>query len=245
MSESAGRLYGLGVGPGDPELITVKALRILRSAAVVAYPVSENNQQSLARSIVVEYLKPEQIQVPLYFPFKLERSSQPYYDKAAETLAEYLDRGQDVVVLCEGDPFFYGTFMYIYNRLVDRFVTEVVPGVSSMMAAAGALGVPLTYRNDVCVVVSAILPVQVLKAKLAVADAAVIIKLGRHFEKVIAVLKELRLYDRAKYIEKATMPEVKIIAIDRVNPAKVPYFATIVIPSQWRSSKKIDPKIEK
>ena len=233
--KSVGRLYGLGIGPGDPELITLKALRLLRSAAVVAYPISENNKQSLARSIVQEYIKPEQIEVPLYFPFKLEFSSQPYYDKAAETLAEHLKLGQDVVVLCEGDPFFYGTFMYIYNRLVDRFPTEVVPGVSSIMASGAALGVPLTYRNDVFVVLSAILPAEVLKAKLVVADAAVIIKLGRHFEKVIGVLKKLGLYDRAKYIEKATMPDGKIVAIEQVNSAEVPYFSTIVIPSQWRS----------
>jgi precorrin-2/cobalt-factor-2 C20-methyltransferase len=233
--ESSGRLYGLGIGPGDPELITVKALRLLRSAAVVAYPISDKNKQGLARSIVLEYIKPEQIEVPLYFPFKLEQSSQPYYDKAAETLAEYLQLGQDVVVLCEGDPFFYGTFMYIYNRLADRFPTEVVPGVSSMMASAAALGVPLTYRNDVYMVVPAILPAQVLKAKLVVADAAVIIKLGRHFEKVVGVLKELRLYERAKYIEKATMPNQRIIPIERVNPAEVPYFSMIIVPSQWQA----------
>ncbi len=233
--EPVGRLYGLGIGPGDPELITVKALRLLRAAAVVAYPISDKNKQSLARSIVLEYIKPEQIEVPLYFPFKLELSSQPYYDKAAETLAQYLQLGQDVVVLCEGDPFFYGTFMYIYNRLADKFPTEVVPGVSSMMASAAALGVPLTYRNDVYMVVSAILPAEVLKAKLAVADAAVIIKLGRHFEKVIGVLKELGLYERAKYIEKATMPHQRSVAIADVNPSEVPYFSIIVIPSQWQA----------
>lgn len=231
MIESSGRLYGLGIGPGDPELITVKALRLLRSAAVVAYPISDKNQQGLARSIVQEYIKPEQIEVPLYFPLKLELSSQPYYDKAAQIIAEYLKSGRDVAVLCEGDPFFYGTFMYIYNRLADKFPTEVVSGVSSTMASAAALGVPLTYRNDVYMVVSAILPAEVLKAKLAVADAAVIIKLGRHFEKVVGVLKELGLYERAKYIEKATMPHQRIVEIERVNPSEVPYFSTIIVPS--------------
>lgn len=234
MIKSVGRLYGLGIGPGDPELITVKALRLLQSAPVVAYPIADRNKQGLARSIVLEYIKPEQIEVPLYFPFKLECSAQPYYDKAAETLAEYLQLGQDVVVLCEGDPFFYGTFMYIYNRLADKFPTEVVPGVSSTMASAAVLGVPLTYRNDVYVVIPAILPAEVLKAKLAVADAAVIIKLGRHFEKAICVLKELELYERAKYIEKATMPEQKIVPINQVNSSEVPYFSLIVIPSQWQ-----------
>ncbi|AFZ34818.1 precorrin-2 C20-methyltransferase [Stanieria cyanosphaera PCC 7437] len=234
MIKSVGRLYGLGIGPGDPELITVKALRLLQSASVVAYPIADQNKQGLARSIVLEYIKPKQIEIPLYFPFKLECSAQPYYDKAAKTLAEYLQLGQDVVVLCEGDPFFYGTFMYIYNRLADRFPTEVVPGVSSTIASAAVLGVPLTYRNDVYVVIPAILPAEILKAKLAVADAAVIIKLGRHFEKVVGVLKELGLYERAKYVEKATMPEQRIVAIDRVNPSEVPYFSIIVIPSQWQ-----------
>ncbi len=235
MVESVGRLYGLGIGPGDPELITVKALRLLRAVPVVAYPISDKNQQGLARSLVLEYIRPEQIEVPMYFPFKLELSSQPYYDKAAATLAEYLSRGQDVAVLCEGDPFFYGTFMYIYNRLSTRFPTEVVPGVSSMMASAAALGVPLTYRNDVYMVLPAILSAEVLKAKLAVADAAVIIKLGRHCEKVLGVLKELGLSERAKYIERATMNNQRIIPINQLNPTEVPYFSMIVVPSQWQA----------
>lgn len=234
MSQSLGRLYGLGIGPGDPELITVKALRLLQSAAVVAYPVGDRNKQGLARSIVSEYLQPQQLEVPLYFPFKQAISAQSYYDEAADTLAQYLQSGQDVVVLCEGDPFFYGTFMYIYDRLAARFPTEVVPGVSSTMATAAALGVPLTYRNDVYLVIPAILSAEVLKVKLAVADAAVIIKLGRHFEKVVKVLQELGLERRAKYIEKATMPEQKIVPIERVIASEVPYFSTIVIPSQWQ-----------
>ncbi|MGF1591235.1 MAG: precorrin-2 C(20)-methyltransferase [Pleurocapsa sp.] len=235
MMESSGRLYGLGIGPGDPELITVKALRLLRSADVVAYPISNKNKQGLARSIVLEYIKSEQIQVPLYFPFKLGQSSQPYYDIAAETLAEHLKLGRDAVVLCEGDPFFYGTFIYIYNRLCDQFPTEVVPGISSMMASAASLGVPLTYRNDVYLVLSSILPASVLKEKLVVADAAVFIKLGRHFAKVVDVLKELGLYDRAKYIEKATTSDQRIVALAEVNPSKVPYFSMIVVPSQWQA----------
>ncbi|MGL4879810.1 MAG: precorrin-2 C(20)-methyltransferase [Waterburya sp.] len=235
MSESSGRLYGLGIGPGDPELITVKALRLLRSADVVAYPISDKNKQGFARSIILEYMRVEQVQVPLYFPFKLEEFSQPYYDIAAATLAEHLSNGQDVVVLCEGDPFFYGTFMYIYNRLSHRFPTEVVPGISSMMASAAALGVPLAYRNDVYMVLSSILPAEVLKAKLAVADAAVFIKLGRHFEKVVGVLKELGLCERAKYIEKATTFEQRIVAIADVNPKDVPYFSMIIVPSQWQA----------
>ncbi|BAU14373.1 precorrin-2 C20-methyltransferase / cobalt-factor II C20-methyltransferase [Leptolyngbya sp. NIES-3755] len=228
-----GKLYGIGIGPGDPELLTMKAFRVLRSSPVVAYPMSDSGRK-LARSIVAEYLRPEQIEVPMYFPFKLEESAQPYYDKAAETLAEHLSAGRDVVVLCEGDPFFYGSFMYLYNRLVDQFPTEVIPGVSCVMASPAILGTPLTYRNDVFMVVSSILPAEELTARLSVADAAAIIKLGKHFNKVVGVLKQLGLYDRAKYIERASMPGQRILPISEVNPAEVPYFSMIVIPSEWQ-----------
>lgn len=231
--ESIGQLYGLGIGPGDPELLTVKALRLLKSAPVVAYPISDQGK-TLARSIVADYLSPDQIEVPMYFPFKLEQSSQPYYDEAAEVLAAHLSAGRDVAVLCEGDPFFYGTFMYLYTRLVDRFSIEVVPGVSSVMASAAALGAPLTYRNDVCMVLPAILPAEVLRDRLAIADAAVIIKLGKHFAKVMDVLKQLGLDDRARYIERATMQNQRIVPIHDVDPATVPYFSLISIPSKWQ-----------
>jgi precorrin-2/cobalt-factor-2 C20-methyltransferase len=170
----------------------------------------------------------------MYFPFKLEESAQPYYDKAAETLADHLRDGRDVVVLCEGDPFFYGSFMYLYNRLSDRFQTEVIPGVSCVMASPAILGTPLTYRNDVFMVLSAILPAEDLASRLAIADAAAIIKLGKHFSKVTEVLKQVGLYDRAKYIERATMSAQRIVPLSELDPAQVPYFSMIVIPSQWQ-----------
>ena len=180
------------------------------------------------------YLRSKQIEVPLWYPFKLEQSSQPYYDQAADTLAEHLEAGRDVVVLCEGEPFFYGTFMYLFTRLSGRFLTEVVPGVSSVMANASMLGTPLTYRNDVFMVLPGTLPAEALREKLAVADAAIILKLGRNFAKVYAVLDELGLVDRAHYIERATMPNQRILPIREVDPEAVPYFALISIPSQWQ-----------
>jgi precorrin-2/cobalt-factor-2 C20-methyltransferase len=233
MNQPVGRLYGLGLGSGDPELLTLKAHRLLTAAPVVAYPVSDGGK-SLSRSIVAGYLRADQIEVPLWYPFKLEQSSQPYYDEAALKLTEYLNAGQDVVVLCEGDPFFYGTFMYLFNRLSHQYPTEVVPGVSSVMASASMLETPLTYRNDVFMVLPGTLSAEILAERLAIADAAVIIKLGRNFAKAYGVLEQLGLLDRAHYIERATMPGQKIVPIRDVNPDEVPYFALISIPSQWQ-----------
>ncbi|MFM9265250.1 precorrin-2 C(20)-methyltransferase [Tychonema sp. BBK16] len=234
MTKTTGKLYGLGIGPGDPELITLKAYRILRSVPVIAYPAMENGKV-LARSIVADYLRPEQIEIPMPLPFSPTRSSQPYYDIAAEKIAAHLGEGRDVAVLCEGEPFLYGTFMYLFNRLSGKFTTEVVPGISSTMASASALGVPLTYRNDVLSIMPATLEAEVLRDRLAVADAAVIIKLGRHFAKVRDVLIELGQFDRALYIERATMPNQVIRAIADVDPAAVPYWALVMIPSQQKS----------
>ncbi len=229
--KAKGNLYGLGIGPGDPELLTLKAHRILTSVPVIAYPTMENGKV-LARAIVADYIRPEQIEVPMPLPFSVARSSQPHYDIAAEKIAEHLEAGRDVAVLCEGDPMLYGSFMYIFNRLSDRFHTEVIPGISSTFASAAMLGAPLTYRNDVLSIMPATLEADILRDRLAVADAAIIIKLGRHFAKVKAVLEELGLFARALYIERATMPNQTIKPISEVDPDQVPYWAIVMIPSK-------------
>ena len=230
-TKTKGNLYGLGIGPGDPELLTLKAHRILTSVPVIAYPTMESGK-ALARAIVADFIRPEQIEIPMPLPFSVERSSQPYYDIAAEKIAEHLESGRDVAVLCEGDPMLYGSFMYIFNRLSDRFHTEVIPGISSTFASAAMLGAPLTYRNDVLSIMPATLEADILRDRLAVADAAIIIKLGRHFAKVKAVLEELGLLSRALYIERATMPNQTITPISEVDPNQVPYWAIVMIPSQ-------------
>jgi precorrin-2/cobalt-factor-2 C20-methyltransferase len=226
-----GRLYGLGIGPGDPELLTLKAHRILTSVPVIAYPTLENGKV-LARAIVADYIRPEQIEIPMPLPFSVKRSSQPYYDIAAEQIAEHLTAGRDVAVLCEGEPMLYGTFMYLFQRLANRFPTEVVPGISSTMASAAMLGAPITFRNDVLSIMPATLDAEILRDRLAVVDAAVIIKLGRHFAKVRSILTELGLLDRALYIERATQPSQRIVAITELDVAEVPYWSLILIPSQ-------------
>lgn len=230
MTEALGKLYGLGIGPGDPELLTLKAHRILTSVPAIAYPISENGK-ALARSIVADFIRPQQIEIPLPLPFSTERSAQPDYDLAAATIATHLSTRQDVAVLCEGEPMLYGTFMYLCQRLSRRFPTEIVPGISSTLASAAILGLPIAYRNDVFSIIPATLDEVTLRDRLAVVDAAVIIKIGRHFTKVKTILAQLGLLERAHYIERATLPNQRIVAIADVDPAVVPYWALILIPS--------------
>ncbi|WP_427162910.1 precorrin-2 C(20)-methyltransferase [Aliinostoc sp. HNIBRCY26] len=229
-----GRLYGVGVGPGDPELLTLKALRLLRAAPVVAYQ-SATDKESIARGIVAQYLTGEQIEVAYHLPRALEpETAKDIYDQEIAPIAEHLAAGRDVVVLCEGDPFFYGSFMYVFTRLSEQYQTEVVPGVSSLMACPVSLGVPFTYYNDVLTVLPAPLPAEELTSRLLTTDAAAIMKLGRHFPKVRDILHQLGLASRALYIERATMTQQRIVPLDEVNPAEVPYFAMIVIPTKNR-----------
>lgn len=241
--EARGRLFGLGVGPGDPELITVKALRLLREAAVVAYFVAKGKKGN-AFGIIEAHLQPQQTLLPLVYPVTTEALPAPlsyeqvisdFYDQAALEVAAHLDAGRDVAVICEGDPFFYGSYMYLHDRLAQGHATEVVPGVCSMLGGASVLGAPLVYRNQSLSVLSGVLPHEDLKQRLAQADAAVVMKLGRNFPKVHAVLRELGLDDRALYVERATMANQKIVPLAEVDPASSPYFSLIVVPGQrWQ-----------
>ncbi len=231
---SKGRLYGVGVGPGDPELLTLKAFRLLQSCPVVAYQ-SADDKESVARSIVAQYLTGKQIEVLYHLPRASDpQEAQPIYNKIVEPIAAHLEAGRDVVVLCEGDPLFYGSFMYLFTRLSEHFDTEVVPGVSSPMGSASALGVPLSYRNDIFSVLPATLPASTLAAQLLNADAVAIIKLRRHFAKVREVLHQVGLASRAKYIERATMEKQQIIQLDEVQADNVPYFSMILVPSKFQ-----------
>lgn len=225
----SGTVYGLGVGPGDPELLTLKALRILQAAPVLAFPALESGE-SLTRSIVAEHLPPGQREIAIRVPMVVERfPAREVYDSAAEEIAGVVDGGEDVAVLCEGDPFLYGSFMYLFARLADRCAVEVVPGVSSLTAAACRLGLPLTSRNDVLAVIPAPLDADVLAARLAEVEAAAIIKLGRHFTKVRQVLDDLCLAAHARYVEHATMASERVLPLAEVNPDTVPYFSMILV----------------
>jgi precorrin-2/cobalt-factor-2 C20-methyltransferase len=224
----SGTVFGLGVGPGDPELITLKAQRILARVPVVAYPATESGD-SLARAIAAPHLPPGVAEVPIVIP--IYASSFPddgLYDAAAERLARRLAAGDDVAVLCEGDPFFYGSFMYLFARLAERFPVEVVPGVSSLTACAAALGMPLAARDDVLTVLPATLDETTLRQRLEATDAAALIKVGRHLPKVRRVLAALGLESRARYVERVTMAAERRLPLAEA-PAEAPYFSMILV----------------
>jgi len=231
-----GTLYGIGVGPGDPELITLKALRILQSCPVIAYPAPSVGQ-SMARTIAAPHLTGAQTEIAIAMP--LDGGHGPIeaaYDQGAIEVADHLNAGRDVAALCEGDPFFYGSFMYLFGRLADSYRVEVVPGVSSLLAGPAALGAPIASRDDALLVAPATLPEDTLRARLEGADAAVIIKVGRHLDKVRRVLDDLGITDKAHYIEHATMANQRIARLAEAGP-KAPYFSMVVVHKRgeaWR-----------
>ncbi len=222
-------LYGLGVGPGDPELMTLKAHRILSAAKIIAYPEPDTGP-SFAREIVTEYIREDATEIPIIIPMRTQRfPAQEIYDEAAKTIAHHLDRGEDVAVLCEGDPFFYGSFMYLHARLNAQYRIEIVPGVSSLMACAAEFGRPLAARNDVLTIIPAPLAADQIKRQLEKTDAAAIIKIGRHYDKIYSILDELNLLERAGYVERASLPNQKIVRLSQANIDKAPYFSMILV----------------
>ncbi len=224
-----GKLFGLGIGPGDPDLITLKALKILQSADVIAYPALEDGD-SLARAIVAPHLSGGQPEYAIRIPMSVKREpAQSAYDIAASQLADYLKAGNDVAVLCEGDPFFYGSFMYLFGRLSDQFETEVIPGVSSITTCAAALQAPLSARNDILTVLPAPLENDALAKRIREADSIAIMKIGRHFDRIRALIGDLNLTDKARYIERASMENQKILSLADVPADAAPYFSMILI----------------
>ncbi len=224
-----GKLYGLGLGPGDPELITLKAHRIITSAPVIAYPAPDTGP-SFARQIAERYLTPEQIEIPIVMPMRVERyPAQDVYDAAARDIAAHLDAGRDVAVLCEGDPFFFGSFMYLFERLEARYEVEIVPGVSSIMAGAAALRRPLTARNDILTVIPGPLETEVMRARIEASDAVAIMKVGRHFGRIRDLVRAMGLIDRAGYLERVSLDNERVFPLADVLEDAAPYFSLILI----------------
>ncbi|WP_424927558.1 precorrin-2 C(20)-methyltransferase [Amaricoccus tamworthensis] len=226
-----GTLYGVGVGPGDPELLTLKAHRLISNAEVIAYPAPDSGE-SFARRIVAEHIPATAREIPIVVPMRAARfPAQEVYDEAARTLATELDQGRDVIVLCEGDPFFYGSFMYLFARLAERFPTTIIPGVSSLGAVTAAAQKPLCAREEILTVLPATLPEDILHERLSRANAAAIMKLGRHFTKARTVVDRLGLTGRAMFVRHASLPEQHVCPLADA-PEEAPYFSMILLPGR-------------
>ncbi|MFI6499618.1 precorrin-2 C(20)-methyltransferase [Nonomuraea typhae] len=247
--ETTGRLYGVGLGPGDPELITVKAARLIGEADVIAYHAARHGR-SIARSIAAPYLREGQIEELLLYPLTTETTDHPggyqgalddFYVACAARLAAHLDAGRTVVVLSEGDPLFYGSYMHMHKRLAHRYPTEVVPGVTSISGASAVLGRPLVERDETLTVLPGTLPGDVLAEKLRATDSAAVLKLGRTFEKVRDALAEAGRLDDAWYVERATMGAERVAPLKDVDPDGVPYFSLALLPSPAEHTFVADP----
>ena len=228
MPLECGRLYGLGVGPGDPELLTLKALRLLRAVPVVAYPAPDNGD-SFARSIVAAWIEGHQREIAIRFPMRPGPPPAAIYDGAAAELAAELEAGRDVALLCQGDPLFYGSFINLFTRLASRYRIEVVPGVSSVTACAAAAAIPLVSRDDTLALIPATLDEDQIATRIAASDTAAIVKLGRHIAKVRRVLDRLGLLDVAVYIEHATLQTQRVAPFACVDPDLTPYFSMVLV----------------
>lgn len=237
---AVGRLYGVGVGPGDPSLMTVRAVEVIAEADVVAYH-SARHGRSIARAIADRHIRPDHWEEPLRYPVTTESTEHPggyrgamaeFYAASAARLAAHLDAGRTVALLAEGDPFFFGSYMHMHKRLADRYPTEVVPGVTSVSAAAARVGTPLVEGEEVLTILPGTLPEEELTARLATTDAAAVLKLGRTFPTVREALRRSGRLAEAAYVERASTDHERAVPLAEVDDASVPYFSVAVLPGR-------------
>lgn len=247
MRESAdaaalGILIGVGLGPGDPELVTVKGARLIGEAKVVAF-FAKRGRASHARSIAERYLAPGCEELPLLYPITTEIPfTQPeyraalarFYEDSARRLGAVLEAGHDIALLCEGDPLLYGSFMHMFARLDGRFRVEICAGVSGMSGCFAAARLPMTWGDDVLTVLPATLPEDALAARLASTDAAVVMKLGGNLTKLRRAMMRAGVSERAIYVERGTMAGEKIMAFADKRDDDAPYFSMALVPGRGR-----------
>ncbi len=239
---SAGKIYGVGLGPGDPDLMSVRADRLLRNARHVAF-FRKPGRSGQARKIVNGMIPGDAVEFPMEYPVTTEipvtdpRYNEllaAFYEDCARHLKTLADKGEDVVVLCEGDPFFYGSFMHLYSRLRDEADVDVVPAITGMSGAWTATGDPITWGDDVLTVLVGTLPEDDLARRMAQTDALVVMKIGRNIDKVKRALKTAGLFDRAWIVEFAQMPNQRVRKLSEDGDGIAPYFSIIIVHGQGR-----------
>ena len=237
-----GTIFGLGLGPGAPDLMSVRADRLLRRARHIAH-FRKAGKAGQARQIVAGLLAPDATEHAMEYPVTTEipladpaygDALSAFYAGCAQHLRALSDAGEDVVVLCEGDPFFYGSFMHLHARLRATHPVQVVPGITGMSGAWTATGQPITWGDDVLCVLMATLPEADLARRMADADALVVMKIGRNLAKVRRALAAAGRLDAAWLVEYATMPEQRVLRLVEVDEAVTPYFAIVLVHGQGR-----------
>ncbi len=237
-----GTLHTIGMGPGDPELLTVKALRLIGSAPVVAF-FAKRGRVGHARSIAGGRLHPRAIEERFEYPFTTELPVQDprypaqmgvFYEQCASRIAAHLDDGRDVALLCEGDPFFYGSSMYLFDRLCPDYPHHVVPGVTGMSGCWTAAALPIAHGDDVLCVMPGTLDEDRLAARLEACDAAVIMKVGRNLPKIRRALARAGLSDRAVYVERGTQAGQVLSPVADTEGRDAPYFSMVLVPGRQR-----------
>lgn len=244
MSDPArtGTVFGVGLGPGNPDLMSVRADRLIRTARHVAY-FRKAGRAGQARSIVGGMLRPDAVEVPMEYPVTTEIALDdpgynaalvPFYETCVAHLTRLAQAGEDVVVLCEGDPFFYGSFMHLHSRLQGLVPVEVLPATTGMSGAWTATGIPVTWGDDVLTVLMGTLSEAELARRMADSDALVVMKIGRNLEKVCRALRTADKFAAAWIVEFATMPSQRVRRLSEMQDSATPYFSIILVHGQGR-----------
>ncbi|MCX7646857.1 MAG: precorrin-2 C(20)-methyltransferase [Rhodobacteraceae bacterium] len=236
-----GTVHGVGLGPGAADLMSLRAERLVRATRHVAF-FRKRGRPGHARRIVEGMLRPDAVEHAMEYPVTTEidrddpaydAALAPFYADWADRLAALAAAGEDVAVLCEGDPFFYGSFMHLYVRLRGRVPVAVVPGITAMSGAWTATGEPVTWGDDTLSVLTGTLPEPELTARLARAEAAVVMKVGRNLGRVQAAVAAAGRLADAFLVEHAQMPEQRVVPLAQAQGA-APYFSIVVLPGRGR-----------
>jgi precorrin-2/cobalt-factor-2 C20-methyltransferase len=237
-----GKLTGVGTGPGDPELLTLKAVRAIREADVIAFFCKKGSRGN-GRAIVEAHVRPGTMELPLVYPVTVETQKDEadyrgpiadFFDRSAEEIAAQLDAGKNVAVLSEGDPLFYGSYMHLHVRLADRYQADVVAGVTAMSGCWSMTGLPLVQGDDILSVLPGTLSEEKLVERLADTDGAVIMKVGRNLPKIRRALAAVGKLSGSLYVERGTMANGAAVRLEERDESPAPYFSLVLVPG-WKA----------
>jgi precorrin-2/cobalt-factor-2 C20-methyltransferase len=234
---SNGIIYGVGVGPGDPELISLKAYNLLKKAKHIAY-FKKKDKEGISYKIIKEYLRKDVLEIKMNYPITTEisflssqykKTLSQFYDNCCNEILTISNQNKDLVIICEGDPFFYGSFMHIYTRLLNKSIIKVIPGITGMSAAWTASKFPITWGDDVLTVIMGTMTEIEIVKRIKKNDAIVIMKIGKNYGKICKVLKFLNLFNDAFLVENASMSNERVRKLTDVHELRLPYFSIILL----------------